>query len=203
MKLLIAITAFFITACLSACNGSDAISSNAGDYSNTATQPETVAILKQFNLTTEPKYPNIGLKEYTLITDDLERDRAIAEAVIQAEIGLPHAMQTKQRPDFEAVMAKNFMFRAENEFFDREGYISNRVGDSSKVKQVDYRNVAIQLYGDRALVTYSMIVENEPGGSGSLKADMSWADVLVKEDGQWKYESAHLIESRAVTPAKK
>ena len=200
---LIAFTVLLIATGLTGCTGSDAISSNAADYSNTAMPPKTVAILKQYKLTTEPKYPKVGLKEYTLITDDLERDRSIAEAVIQAKIGLPHAMQTKQRTDFEAVLARNFMFRGENEFYDREGYISNRVGDPIKVKQVDYRNVAVQLYGDRALVTYSNIAEDEPGGPGSSKADMSWADVLAKEDGQWKYESVHLIEYRDLTSPKK
>ena len=196
-------TALLMVVFFSGCTGSETVSSNAADYSKPAMQPKTAAVLEQFKLTTEPKYPKVGLKEYTLITDNLERDRSIAEAVIQAKIGLPHAMQTKQRPDFEAVLARNFMFRGENEFYDREGYISNRVGDPIKVKQVDYKNVAVQLYGDRALVTYSNIAEDEPGGPGSSKADMSWADVLAKEEGQWKYESVHLIEYRDLTIPKK
>jgi hypothetical protein len=79
-------------------------------------------------MTTASKYPTVGLKDYALVTDDLARDRADAEAVIQTKIGLPNAMQTKAREDFEPILASNFSMRAPGEFYDREGYISNRVG---------------------------------------------------------------------------
>jgi len=134
-----------------------------------------------------------------LITDDLERDRSEAEAVIQTKIELPHAMQTKERNHFESILSKGFIFQAADGFFDRDGYINNRVGDPSKVRQADYRNVVVQFIGDRALVTYSNIVEDEPGGPAAWKADMSWADILAKEDGRWKYETVHMIEFKDLT----
>jgi len=69
-----------------------------------------------------------------------------------------------------------------------------------KVKQVDYRNVVVQfIAGGRALVTYSNIVEDQPGGSGAWNADMTWADILLKENGAWKYETVHLIDFRDLT----
>lgn len=151
-------------------------------------------------------HPTVGLKEYTLVTDDLERDRPEADEVVRVKIGLPHAMQTKRREDFEAVLGRDFVFTAIDEHFDdREAYISNRVVDPSKVKQADYRNVTVQFIGatrDRALVTYSNIVEDEPGGPGAWKADMTWADILAKEGGRWKYEIVHTIEFRDLTTPK-
>lgn len=158
--------------------------------------------LKRHLIAFEEIYPTVGLKDYALVTDNLERDRPEANAVINAKIGLPHAMQTKKREDFEAVLGRTFTFTSQDEFFDREGYIANRVGDPSKVKRADYRNVTVQFIGGRAMVTYSNIVEDQPGGPGAWKADMTWADVFVKENGQWKYEVVHLIDFRDLSTAK-
>ena len=172
-----------------------------GNESTIKTAPRGAA--KEHKLSIRSEHPSVGLNEYVLITDDLERDKAEADAVIQAKIGLPYAMQTKDRKDFEAVLARNLIFRGEDEFFDREGYIANRVGDPSKVKSADYRNVVVQfITPERALVTYSNIVEDQPGGPGAWKADMSWADVLVKEDGKWKYEIVHTIAYKDLTASK-
>ena len=202
MKLL-AFAALLAAASLSGCAASGLVSSNAPTNTQTRNQSKSSAPVMQFKLATDSKYPTVVLKEYTLISDDLERDRRDADAVIRTKAGLPYAMQTKQRADFEGILAKNFTFRGESEFFDREGYISNRVGDPAKVKQADYRNVVVQFFGERALVTYSNIVEDQPGGPGSWKADMTWADVFAKDDGQWKYETVHLIEFRDLTTSAK
>lgn len=176
---------------------------SAGTASNEPTAGNrSIPPARPFTLTTQSKYPTVGLKDYVLITNDLERDRAKAEAVVQAKLELPRAMQTKRREDFERVLARNYTFRAPDEFFDRAGYIENRVGDPSKVKWVEYRNVVVQFIGDWALITYSNVVEDEPGGLGAWKADMTWADVLVKEDGTWKYETIHQIEFKDLTTGK-
>jgi len=167
-----------------------------------ASAPKTVGPLKQFKLTSVPKYPNAGLKEYVLISDDLERDRADAEAVIQTKVELVRAMQTKLREHFEPSLALDFVFRAEDQFFDRNAYINDRVSDPSKVKQADYRNVVVRFIGGLALVTYSNIVEDEPGGPGAWKAQMLWADILAKESGRWKFLAMHQIEFRDLTSPK-
>ena len=84
---------------------------------------------QQFQLKSVPKYPNVGLKEYVLISDDLERDWANAEAVMQAKVELVRAMQTKSREHFEPCLALDFKFRSEDQFFGRREYIDNRIGD--------------------------------------------------------------------------
>lgn len=155
--------------------------------------------VRQVVLSTVSPYPSVELSEYTLVTRDFERDRARAEAVVQAKMRLPYAMHTKQRKHFEIALAHGFTFRAADEFFDREAYISNRVADASKVKRAEYRNVVVQFIGDFALVTYSNVVEDQPGGPGAWKADMTWADVLVRENGEWKYLAIHQIEFRDLT----
>lgn len=155
--------------------------------------------MQAFALTTQSRYPSVGLREYTLITDDLERDRAEAEAVLQAKMELPRAMHTKEREHFEQALGRDFTLHAKDEFFSREGYIRNRVEDPSHVRRADYRNVTVQLIGDLALVTYSNVVEDEPGGRGAWKADMTWADILSKEEGRWKYVAVHQIEFTDLT----
>ena len=167
-----------------------------------ASAPEPVSPLKQFKLTSVPKYPNAGLKEYVLISDDLERDRADAEAVIQTKVELVRAMQTKLREHFEPSLAPDFIFHGKDEFFDRNAYIDNRVGDPLKVKQADYQNVVVRFIGNIALVTYSNIVQAQPGGPGAPRANMIWADILSKEGGRWKFSAMHLIEFRDLTTPK-
>lgn len=147
--------------------------------------------VRQVLLSTVSPFPSVKLSEYTLVTQDVENDRAKAEAVVQAKMLLPFAMHTKKRSDFERALAHDFSFRGETEFYDREAYISNRLADLSKVKRADYQNLVVQFIGDFALVTYSNVVEDEPGGGGEWKG--TWADVLTKEDGKWKYQAIHLI----------
>jgi hypothetical protein len=120
---------------------------------------------------------------------------------MRTKLGLPRAMQTKRREDFEAIIGSDYSFRGEDEFYpDREAYVANRVGDPSKVKQADYRNVVVQfITPDLALVTYSNLVEDEPGGPGAWKADMTWADILKKQNGRWLYQIVHTIAFKDMT----
>jgi hypothetical protein len=189
--LLILLSLLFSTGCLSL------------RAASTASATHTARPAQQFKLTSVPKYPNAGLSEYVLISDNLERDRANAEAVIQTKVELVRAMHTKLREHFEPSLATDFVFRAEDQFFDRDAYINDRVSDSSKVKRADYRNVVVRFIGNLALVTYSNIVEDEPGGPGAWKAQMIWADILAQESGRWKFQAMHLIEFRDLTTAKR
>jgi hypothetical protein len=59
----------------------------------------------------------------------------------------------------------------------------------------DYENVVLEFVGDIALLTYRNIVVMEPGGPEHT-AHMTWADILVKENGQWKFRAVHLIDSK-------
>lgn len=175
-----------------------------GDCGVPADKARTVSEqVSSHKLTTLSKYPSVDLHEYTLITRDLERDRSEADSIIQTKMELPHAMQTKVRSDFERILARDFVFQGGDEFFDREGYIANRVADASRVKQADYRNVVVQFVSsERALVTYSNIVEDEPGGPGAWKAEMTWADIIVREDGNWKYQIVNQTGFKDLTTPK-
>ena len=105
-------------------------------------------------------------------------------------------MQTKEADRFERILARNFVFRAEDQFYGRADYIRERAKNKDTVITADYQNVVLQFIGDIALLTYRNIVVIEPGGPDNT-VDMTWADVLVKEDGQWKFRAVHLIDSRA------
>jgi hypothetical protein len=154
----------------------------------------TVRTFSQVKLVTQSKYPTVGIREYTLITDDVEARRADAEAIMQVKIEIPRAMQTKDPAQFDRILARNFTFRGEEEFFNRDDYIKNRVTSPNRVKTADYQNIVLQFFGDYALLTYRNIVEDEPGGPTAWKAAITWADIFVKEDGQWKIGAVHGID---------
>ena len=155
-----------------------------------AAAPKT---LSQVQLVTKSKYPTVGIREYTLITDNVEAQRADAEAIMQVKIELPRAMQTKDPAQFDRVLARDFIFRGEDEFYTRADYIRDRTSGEGRVKTADYQNLVLQFFGDVAMLTYRNIVEEEPGGPGAWKAEMIWSEMFVKEDGRWKVAALHLI----------
>jgi hypothetical protein len=151
---------------------------------------------RQVILATRSQYPQVRLSTYTLICDDeLEARKAEAEAVMQVKIELPQAVQTKEADRFERILALDFVFRAKDQFYDRADYIRERVNNKDTVMTADYENVVLQFVGDMAFLTYRNIVVMKPGGPEHT-AHMTWADILVKEDGQWKFRAVHLIDSK-------
>jgi ketosteroid isomerase-like protein len=151
---------------------------------------------RQVTLTTRSQYPQIRLGTYTLVcNDDLEARKADTEAIMQVKIEFPRAVQTKEADRFERILAREFVFRAADEFYGRADYIRERANNKDTVMTTDYENVVLQFVGDVALLTYRNIVVMEPGGPEHT-AHMTWADILVKENGQWKFRAVHLIDSK-------
>ena len=144
-------------------------------------------------LTTQSKYPAVGISEYTLITDNVDGQRADAEAIMQAKTEWPRAMQTKERADFDKVLGRGFTLHESSGFMDRQAYIDNRVGDPTKVKSAVYENLVLQIFPDHALLTYHNLVEDEPGGPTAWKGGMTWLDIFVKEDNRWKIGASRMI----------
>ena len=144
--------------------------------------------------------PNVGISSYALITDKAEAHRTDAEAIMQVKKNFPLAVQTKDRALFEKILARDFVFRGEGEngLLRRENYINDRTNPSSgKVLTADYENIALQFFGDIAVMTYRNIVKgtNEKGQPDPAEY-ISWADVYVKENGEWKIGAAHVIDYR-------
>jgi ketosteroid isomerase-like protein len=151
---------------------------------------------RQVIMATRSQYPQVRLSTYTLICDDdLEARKAEAEAVMQVKIELPRAVQTEEADRFERILARDFVFRAKDQFYDRADYIRERVNNKDTVMTADYENVVLQFVGDIAFLTYRNIVVMKPGGPEHT-AHMTWADILVKENGQWKFRAVHLIDSK-------
>jgi hypothetical protein len=108
---------------------------------------------------------------------------------------LPRAVQTKEADRFERILARDFVFRAADQFYGRADYIRERANNKDTVITADYENVVLQFIGDMALMTYRNIVVLEPGGPEHT-AHLTWADILVKENGQWKFRAVHVIDSK-------
>lgn len=138
----------------------------------------------------------VDLTSFTLITNDLARDSASAFRILAVKRAWPMAMHTRKAEDFERILARDFVFRAEGEFFDRAGYIKDRVAGRDTVGHVRYANLVLQFMGDMALLTYRNHVRSQDS-LGYPDEQMSWADTYVKEDGRWMIGASHLIEYRS------
>ncbi len=171
------------------CVAQENILAQAADKSGTTS-------VREMTLTTKSRYPQVRLSSYTLIYDDKEGPRKDeAEAVMQVKIELPRAVQTKDAERFGRILARDFVFRAEDQSYGRADYIRERVNNKDTVITADYENVVLQFIANVALLTYRNVVVMESGGPEHT-AHMTWADILVKEGGQWKFRAVHLIDSK-------
>jgi len=170
----------------------------ANQQSNLSKQTEVIKKFSQVTVKEETNNANIGISSYTLITDNAEAHRADAEAIMQVKKNYPLAMQTQDRTLFNRILARDFTFRGENEFFGREDYINNRVQAPKSDFSVQYENLVLQFFGEIAVLTYRNIAKNKDASGQPDEIEyMTWADIYVKENGEWKIGGVHLIEYRA------
>jgi ketosteroid isomerase-like protein len=151
---------------------------------------------KQVTLNLDQQSPNVDIRSYVLITDNLDVDRVDAEAIMRLRAKLPLAVQTKDAALFNSILGRDFTFRAADEFWNREDYIRNRVEESEMVLSAQYENIVLQLFGDVAVSTYRNVIALKDKSGKAATLQMTWASVYVKEDGQWKIGAVHLIDKK-------
>lgn len=132
----------------------------------------------------------------TLITDNYEKEKSDALEILQLKHKFPLAMQTKSKEIFEEIFAVDFVFRADDEFFNREDYINDRINGTWEIDTVKYQNLALQFFGDKAVLTYKNILDGTDDYGKPNIEYYSWADIYVRENGDWKILSCFTIDSR-------
>ena len=130
--------------------------------------------------------PTVGITNYTLISNDLSRDSANAREIIQAKVILPLAMQKHDAALFDRVLAKDFISQGEDEFFNREEYIRDRVSGTWMISDVQYENLVLAFYDGYGILTYTNKVKEKDEFGKEQLFTWIWTDVWVKENGQWK-----------------
>lgn len=152
--------------------------------------------IKEQNLT-----PTIDIKDFTLITNDLEQDSIDAIEILKVKRNLPLAMQKKSKAIFESILSKNFTYRGEDEFYkNSQDFIQNRVNATWTIDTVRYQNLTLQFFDGMAILTYRNTLKGTDDNGKSDIENYSWTDIYVKEDGKWKIEAIHEIESRITYP---
>jgi len=136
----------------------------------------------------------VGIDSFTLITKNLQADEKKAKRVMDVKTTWPLAMQRKDRKMFEDILAKEFTFRAGNEFYNRKDYIADRITTSIVVDTAVYENLVLQFFGNTALLTYRNIVTGKDSTGAAEVWQYSWADVYSEENGKWKIAGSHLIQ---------
>src|SRR5437016_8725303 len=141
--------------------------------------------------------PTVGISEYTLITDDLEAQRKDAEAIMLRKKDMPLAVQRHDAALFNSWCARDFVARGENEFLgSRDEYIEDRVNATWNVLDARYENLVLQFFGETALLTYRNIVKEKDEKGVPTTWLYTWADVWVKENGEWKVAAIYVIDSK-------
>ena len=161
------------------CNNTDMSSPKP---SKTETSNKFIQVNYKIDLNT----PTVGINNYTLITNDLQRDSLNALDIIKAKVILPLAMQKHDKILFDSVLAKDFISQGEDEFFNREEYIHDRVNGKWLISDVQYENLVIEFFGDLDILTYrNKVTEKDESGKVTLY-NWFWTDIWVKENGRWK-----------------
>ena len=168
----------------------------ARQQSDSTKHTGTAKRYSQVNLKVDYVTPTVGITNYTLITDDVEAHRRDAEAIMRRKKDMPLAMQKHDASLFNGFLARDFVSRGENEFLEREDYIQDRVNALWTISDVQYENLVLQFFGETAVLTYRNIVKEKDEKGIPVTWLYTWADIWVKEDGEWKVGAIYLIESR-------
>jgi ketosteroid isomerase-like protein len=150
----------------------------------------------QETITIDRPSSNVDITSYVLITDDVQADRSEAQAIMQLRAKLPLAVQTKDAALFDNILAREFIFRAEDEFWNREQYIRARIEEPEKVESARYENLVLQVFGDIAVSTYRNVVDLKDPNGRPVALKMTWASVYLKESGEWKVGAVHLVDKK-------
>lgn len=174
---------FFSLSILISCNSSEIPKALGNDY-------KQILILE--NNTT----PTVDIKGYVLITNNPIKDSAESKEVLKVKRNFPLAMQKRDSLLFEQILSANFTFRADDEFFNRQDYILNRIHGTWTIDTVRFENLALQFFGNVAILTYKNSLKGTDDNGRPDLEKYTWADVYGKENGVWKILSVHCIDSK-------
>jgi hypothetical protein len=167
-------------------------------YGQSGATKQTAAENKFSQIKIIPDYnmPTVKIDSLILITDDSAAHVNDAKAILRAKVIIPLAMQKHDAALFNSVLAKGFTARGENEFFEREEFIRNRVEGKWMISYVQYENLVLQFFGEIAVLTYRNIVKEKDAMGMPKTWHFTWADVWVKEDGKWKIKAVYGIHGK-------
>ena len=109
---------------------------------------------------------------------------------------MPLAVQKHDASLFNSWLARNVVARGEHEFLGREEYIRDRVNATWSVSDARYENLVLQFFGETALLTYRNIVREKDEKGVPTTWFYTWADIWVKEGGEWKVGAIYVIDSK-------
>jgi len=137
--------------------------------------------------------PTVGITSYTLITNNLEKDKLEGEQIIREKVTLPLAMQKHDETLFDDILAKDFIYQGEEAFFNRAEYIQDRVNAKWVISDVRYENLVLEFFDNYGVLTYrNKVKEKDEFGKDQLYT-WFWTDVWIKEDGRWKLRDLRAI----------
>lgn len=135
----------------------------------------------------------VGIHNYTLISNNLEKDSIEAREIIKAKVLLPLAMQKHDAALFDSTLASNFLYQGEEAFFNRSEYIKDRVNGKWMISDVQYENLVLEFLDNYGILTYrNKVTEKDELGKEQLFI-WFWTDVWIKENGRWKLKDLRAI----------
>jgi hypothetical protein len=147
----------------------------------------------QQNFKIDLNTPTVGIANYTLITNNLQKDSSIAREIIKAKVILPLAMQRHDLKLFDSTLSRDFIYEGEEAFFNRAEYIQDRVNAKWMISDVRYENLVVQFFDDYGILTYrNKVTEKDEFGKDQLYT-WFWTDVWINENGRWKLKNLRAL----------
>jgi len=157
-------------------------------------------LFQQININEENITPTVDIKSFVLITNDPIKDSMEAREILKVKRNFPLAMQQKDSSLFEQILATGFIFRADDEFFNRADYIKNRIHGTWTIDTVQFENLALQFFGEVAVLTYKNSLNGSDDAGRPNLEKYTWADMYVNQQGKWKLLSVHCIDTKIEYP---
>lgn len=172
------------------------IITSCNNHQNNSAKPNIADSAKKYvqvKYTIDINAPTVGITDYTLITNNLEKDSIEASLLLNAKVVLPLAMQKHDSKFFDSTLAADFIYQGEEAFFNRAEYIKDRVNAKWMISDVQYENLVLEFFDGYGILTYrNKVKEKDEFGNDQLYT-WFWTDVWIKEDGRWKLKDLRAI----------
>jgi hypothetical protein len=155
------------------------------------------SMFRQTNINVNNSTPTVDIGNYTLISATPEKDTTEANEIMKVKRLFPLAVQRKDSALFESILADDFTFTGEGEFYNRAEYINDRIHSTESVSTAKFEALILQLFDNYGILSYRNMIEHSDKAGKKDTLRMNWTDLYVKERGKWKIKTVHLIEMKA------
>ena len=126
-----------------------------------------------------------------------QTDDSNQQAAFQVQTQFWKALQDKNQPALEKLLADDFIARSPNQIDQtRPTFIDTLISFPGKVLTIGSDNLEVHLFGDMAVVTGVQVAQIQLINGQIVSDTIAITNILQKQDSQWQMRLSHAVELR-------